>query len=143
MSEKKQSFPSMALLLRSGTNRTITEWRSGRRHAPAHTPAHTHMHTRTNKGTSTKGLECSSPFSSEFQPLLGGLTCGHFIYLSYHSLNFLLIIPNALTRSAAPAVLSIACRDTNTLPCGAVTYRPRHCSSGVTDTWYTALRQPL
>lgn len=72
-----------------------------------------------------------------------------FIYSSNH---FIVVDPSLyyptifshlqLTRSAAAAVLSMAGGDTNTLPCGAVTDGPRHCPSGVTDTWHTALGQP-
>ncbi len=53
--------------------------------------ANTHAPARTHKGTSSKSLECSSPYSSVYLPFFGRLSCGPFIHLSNHSLNFLLI----------------------------------------------------
>lgn len=122
MSEKKLCFPSIALLLRPGTT--------------AQSLSGDLAHTYAHKGTITKSLD-----------FLGHLvTNPAYVFIPsrlnvYISTIHLSIIPNTLTRSAATAVLSIACRDTNTLPCGAVTYWPRHCPSLVTDTWYTALGQ--
>ena len=73
MSEKKQSFPSMALLFRPGNNRTITEWRSGRGHMPiytrtlTHNHVRTHTHTHTHKGTNyLTTVLYHQPFSTIF-----------------------------------------------------------------------------